>query len=230
MPGNCTVDVKKTQKPRKPTGVSTRSGSLSNTMYRIPLQLSTQREAELVQNQLGRLFGDQFKQRSRVPVFDDSVELTTPDEIDTEKGLCTPPVRSSEDSLGGVLAFRKGGPFALAGFWTDKDGEIAYRLGGYAGWDKYGNKDNLHRYFEAFDTVLSELGVLFPAYRLTCECGVEMRVRGGGVKIREAYQKHKANGHDESPRLLPPTIDGLTQAELESAAAAGRCDDTHQIA
>lgn len=171
---------------------------------RVPLTLQTKAEVQELKSQLAYLLGDRIYRTYKEPL-DKQVEI--PSTVCSDKALSNPPARVSGKSLGIVLSFRNDGCFATIHLWHSPGEGGSYSLGAHAGWTKNGTEDDLADYWNAFDSILNQLGVLAPAYDFTCPCGFSERINGGHRAVREVISTHHKQDHDER-RISTTTLVG----------------------
>lgn len=160
-------------------------------MTRIPLDIDSEAEAKHLDRTIAHHLGDKLYQRNpdRYP------DVDVPELLTSNAGLASPSKTDSE--FGPLIAFCDGGPFASIHIWEgDDEGEYKIAYTGQAAWDKYGTIHDLEAYFRAFDSLLSQLGVLHDEYTVTCPCGFEKTVGSSFTDVRKALNNHNAD-HDE---------------------------------
>lgn len=174
-------------------------------MYRVPLAVDTLDEAKRLRSTIAYLLGSKIQQRhpERYPNVD------VPEPLPTDKALGQPPnPKAGHSHIGGVIAFRNGGPFTTIHLHYDDEMGATYMLSPGVGWDKHGSIEDFHRYKEAFDQLLDSLGVLHDTYRASCQCGWEKTSNKGYnelvSELRSHNQSHdKRNQFRRSQKITP---------------------------
>lgn len=162
---------------------------------KLELAIDTKDDAQHLKSTLKHLLGDKLYQR-HPERYNTDVEI--PDSICSDKALGTPPARVSGTSLGSVLTFKNGIPFATVHLWYDPQDGPSYSLGGHAGWSKAGTTDDLREYWRALDSILEQLEMLPEAYEIRCPCGHTETVDAGHVPVKDAISAHYDEDHPES--------------------------------
>lgn len=161
-------------------------------MIRLPLTVQTIEETRQLRSAILHHLGDniygQYPEK-----YDD---LDVPEPIASSRALGTPS-KARGSKFGSVLTFRNERAFAMLFFHWDAEDGISFSLGTHAGWNKGGSEEHVREHYEAFDTILEELGVLPDSYRFTCPCGDEEVIDGGYVDVKDYITEH--NNSDAHP-------------------------------
>lgn len=186
----------------------------------IPVAVASSDEAHALSRALAHHLGDNLYQRrpDRYPTAD------VPAVLKDGNGYSAPP--RSGNGPGPTIAFHNGGPFAgITLMQFDEGWGVSYY--GESAYEKYGTQADLRAYFDAFDTLLTELDALYDGYRVTCPCGYSAPVDGSFVAVRDAYKAHN-DSHDEQ-RLSNATLTGRQTYPITSVSDAPQTDShTHE--
>lgn len=154
-------------------------------MIRLPLTVQTMEETREVRSAILHHLGDdiygQYPEK-----YDD---LDVPEPLASSRALGTPS-KARGSKFGSVLTFRNERAFAMLFFHWDAEDGISFSFGTHAGWHKGGSEEHVREHYEAFDTILEELGVLPDSYRFTCPCGHEKVIDGGYVAVKDYISEH----------------------------------------
>lgn len=182
---------------------------------KIPLNTDSRKATKDLRNTLLRLFDGRDATFDGKPI--DRASLQIPDYVDIGSATLSTRSSGSGNSLGAVVTFRNGGPFATIHFWYDPEDGGGYSLGGYAGWDCKGSRSDLMDYYVAIDDVFHRLGQAAGSHRISCPCGTTRPVSGGYRAVAGAISDHYDDDHDER-RISTSTLIGMGVSVAEGAS------------